>query len=102
MPLSVIRQNLQGKRYEEIHPLNAELNRLLPQFDDMSYPLLRLIDPYGNTLFSSNQMHGFLPEWDRLIADIHDVEDRKLLSQVRDMAETCKKNPHTFIRFRGD
>lgn len=82
--------------------MNGELNRLLPTFDDLSYPLLRLIDPYGDTLFSSNQMHGFLPEWDRLIAGISENEDRKFLQSIRAVAETCKKNPHTFLRFRGD
>ena len=102
MPLSVIRQTLSGKRFEEIHPLNGELNRLLPTFDDLSYPLLRLIDPYGDTLFSSNQMHGFLPEWDRLIASISENEDRKFLQSIRAVGETCKKNPHTCLRFRGD
>jgi hypothetical protein len=74
MPLSVIWQTLNGKRFEEIHPMKAELNRLLPIFDDQSFPLLRLIDPYGDTLFSSNQMHGFIPEWDRFTATVHENE----------------------------
>jgi hypothetical protein len=102
VPISVIMQTLDGKRFEEVWPLNAELNRWLPRFDDASYPLLRLIDPYGNTLFSSNQMLGFLPEWDRLSQNVTDDEARKLFERVRDIAELCKKKPHTFLRFVGD
>lgn len=95
-------QTLNGKRFEEIWPLNAELNRILPSFDDMSYPMLRLIDPYGDTLFSSNQMHGFIPEWDRLMNGVGNNEDREVLRRIRNLAERCKNEPHTFLRFVGD
>jgi len=82
--------------------MKAELNRLLPTFDDLTFPLLRLIDPYGDTLFSSNQMHGFIPEWDRFALNVQKHEDRELVKHVREVAEKCQKNPHTFLRFRGD
>jgi hypothetical protein len=89
-------------RLEEAVPQNATLNRLLPTFEDISFPMLRFVDSYGNTIFNSNQMHGFLPEWDRLSQVVTAEEDSQFLSRVRQMAETCRKNPHTFLRFVGD
>jgi hypothetical protein len=102
MPLKVVIQTIDGKRLEEAVPENAALNRLLPLFEDVSFPMLRFIDPYGNTIFSTNQMHGFLPEWDRLSQRVTGEEDSQFVSRVRQMAERCKKNPHTFLRFVGD
>jgi len=103
MPLTVVLQNLKGeRRFDQAVPLNAALDRVLPVFEDASFPLLRFIDLYGDTIFNGNQMHGFLPEWDRLIHGVGDEDDRKFLLRVREMAEKCKKEPHTFLRFIGD
>ena len=95
-------QTIDGKRLEEVVPVDAALNRLLPPAEDASFPMRRFIDPYGDTIFSTNQMHGFLPEWDRLSQGATGEEDSKFLLLVREMAERCKKNPHTFLRFVGD
>jgi hypothetical protein len=102
MPLWVVLQTLDGKRLDEAAPPAVALNRVLPSFEDESFPMLRFIDPYGNTLFNTNQMFGFLSEWDRLIGAINDDEISKFMMRVRSMAERCQKNPHTFLRFIGD
>jgi hypothetical protein len=102
MPLKVVLQTIDGKRLEEAVPKNATLNRVLPTFEDVSFPMLRFVDPYGNTIFSTNQMQGFLPEWDRLSQGVTAEEDSQFLARVRQMAERCRKNPHTFLRFNGD
>jgi hypothetical protein len=106
MPLWVVHQDLKGKRYDEASPEDAALNRLLP-FGDSSFPLLGYIDPYGDTLFSSTQMRIFLPEWDVLIQQTSNEDDRhendlQFLLRVRAMAERCKSEPLTFLRFIGD
>src|SRR6266536_4166618 len=41
----------------------------LPDFEDERYPYLRLIDPYGATMFSYYQMAGVLPELERWAAE---------------------------------
>ena len=103
MPLKVVLQNLNGeRRFDEAVPLNAALDRVLPVFEDASFPLLRFIDPYGDTLFNGNQMHGFLTEWDRIILTLGNGDDRKFFLRVREMAEKCKEKPHVFLRFIGD
>lgn len=40
----------------------------LPDYDDLSYPYLRLIDPYGETIFAGHQMAAVIPELERLAA----------------------------------
>jgi hypothetical protein len=81
MPITVVRQTIDGKRLDEAVPRNAALNRLLPIPEDTSFPMIRFIDPFGDTLFSSNQMIGFLPEWDRLRKDVSDKEDGQFLDR---------------------
>jgi hypothetical protein len=102
MPLKVVHQTMNGKRLEEAVPVRATLNRVLPTVEDASFPMLRFIDPFGDTIFSSHQMLGFLPEWDRLRKAVSDPEDLQYLDRVRRMAEECKKNPDTVLRFIGD
>jgi hypothetical protein len=101
MPLKVVLQTLQGKRLDEAIPPRGALNRLLPSHDDVSFPLLRFVDPYGNTFFNGNQMYGLLTEWDALEQKAGDDES-EFMKKVRAMGETCKKTPHTFLRFIGD
>ena len=38
------------------------IDSILPEFSDLRYPYLRLIDPYGDTCFSRNQMIAVLSE----------------------------------------
>src|SRR5690349_15069941 len=102
MPLTVVRQTADGRPLDEVIPPNAILNRILPKYDDASFPLLRYVDPYDDTIFNSSQMRGFVEEWDRLIQTAPDEETLLFLERVRRMAEDCQKNPHTFLCFVGD
>jgi hypothetical protein len=99
--LTVVLQTLDGNTLEEIIPKRAVLNGILP-FGDPSFPLLRFVDEYGDTLFSTSQMEGFLPEWNVLIARAANDDEKETLLQIRRLAEKCKEEPHTFLRFAGD
>ena len=102
MPLSVVLQGIdRTRRFDQAFPANTLLEDLLP-LGDASFPMLGFIDPYGDTLFSRLQMRLFIPQWDRVIRKITDKADVEFLSKVRQMAESCMKNPHTFLRFVGD
>jgi hypothetical protein len=79
-------------------PRGTDLGRLLPDFDDLSYPLLRLVDPYGDTYFSSYQMAGLLPEISRLQEQRAD----DALAQLARLAEHCRDRVHSFLTFLGD
>jgi hypothetical protein len=102
MPIDVVLQTIEGKRLAEVVPQGRTLlNRLLP-LEDLSFPLLGCIDPYGNTIFNGNQMRLFLQEWDRLLQGVVDKDDTEFLLRIRGLAERCKSEPHVFLRFIGD
>jgi len=73
-----------------------------PSLDDASFPLLRLVDPYGDTLFSSYQMRGIRPEIRVLRERATSDRQRKLLGEVDELAALCEASPHTFLVFVGD
>ena len=75
-----------------------ELAALMPAFSDTDYPLLRLVDPYGDTYFSSYQMAGVIPELDRLVLN----DAAGLLAKVRELALRCRETSHAFLVFIGD
>jgi hypothetical protein len=99
--LTVALQTLDGKKLGEVIPTRTILNRIIP-FGDPSFPLLRFVDEYGDTLFSTSQMEGFLPEWNVLITRAANDDEKEVLLQIRRLAEKCKAEPHTFLRFGGD
>ena len=79
-------------------PRGTDLGHLLPDFDDLTYPLLRLVDPYGDTYFSRYQMAGVLPEITRLM----ELRGDDALAQLTRLAELCRGRPHSFLVFIGD
>ena len=93
-----LRHSPGGAGIETLVPPGSDLGTVLPQFDDLRYPLLRLVDPYGETLFSRYQMAALLPELERLKADRND----DLLDQLLRLAQRCRDRPHSFLAFVGD
>jgi len=71
----------------------------LPPFHDTSFPLLRLIDPYGDTVFNSLQMQAVIPELERLREVGHFEKTR---SRVLELAHQCADGAHLFLVFIGD
>jgi len=70
----------------------------LPDFDDHRYPLLRLVDPYGNTIFSSYQMVGLIEELQSRLAETGNSS----LAEAIVAAERCKTKWGTWLVFIGD
>ena len=92
-----LRRTHGGESVETMQPRGANVVGLLPDLEDLSYPLLRLIDPYDDTEFSSNQMIGLLPELRRL----YDETREPLLEQVVKLAERSRADG-TYLAFIGD
>lgn len=92
-----LRRSHGGDAVETMQPRGANVAGLLPALDDLAYPLLRLIDPYDDTEFSSNQMIGLLPELQRLYEEKRDP----LLEQVIKLAEKSRTDG-TYLTFVGD
>ena len=87
-----------GSIFARLEPEGANVAPFVPDFGDSEFPLLSLVDPYGNTFFSSYQMAGVIPE----IAQKATKSAEQLLSQLMGLAITCRDRPHSYLVFIGD
>lgn len=70
----------------------------VPDYNDSRYPYLRLIDPYGETIFSRYQMVAVLPELETLLVERRLPEIEAVLA----LARRCAGEVHTYLAFLGD
>ena len=70
----------------------------LPDFLDDRYPYLRLVDPYGDTIFSRFQMESVLPELERWAAERPSAN----IDSVLQLARKCRDEVHTYLWLIGD
>ncbi len=101
MAIKAILQNIDGKKSDEVVDPNYSLAAIWP-LADQSFPLLQYIDPYSNTMFNGLQMPEVQKELDLLIGKVSNDEPRNTLQRIRELAVTCRNQPHMFLRFRGD
>ena len=101
MAIKAILQTLDGKREAEVVDPGYVLADVWP-IGDCEFPLLRYLDPYGNTIFNGQQMNDLARELEVLLERASTDEQREILHQILNLATSCKKRPHWFLRFRGD
>lgn len=92
-----LRRSHGGEAVETLQPRGANISALLPDHEDLSFPLLRLVDPYDDTEFSSSQMLGLIPELERLYQESNDP----LLRQVIGLADLSRTHGY-YLAFIGD
>jgi hypothetical protein len=102
MGLSVALQNEDGRTIQMVLDPKNHLHRLLPAADDASYPYLRFIDWYGDTVFNRLQMQGFLNEWTKLKQKVTTDEEREVIEGIEKLARDCQTEPHLYLKFIGD
>ncbi len=101
MGIKVALQTIHGKDLGLVSKTWGMLDRVLP-IGNPRFPMLRYIDPYGNTIFNGDQMYPLLEELDRLAAEVSNEDGKALLAQIRELAIHCRDHPHEFLRFIGD
>jgi len=99
--IKVTLQTIHGKDLGLVSNTYGVLDRVLP-IGDPRFPMMRYIDPYGNTIFNGQQMYPLLEELDRLAEEVSSEEGKGLLAQIRELAIHCRDHPHKFLRFIGD
>jgi hypothetical protein len=101
MSISVYLQTIHEKKLDQVNDMDYCLAEVWPTADP-KFPLLQYIDPYGNAIFNGLQMSQLKKE----IASLKEVaitdEQVDLLNKISDLAERCRQQTHTFLRFRGD
>jgi hypothetical protein len=63
-------------------------------------PLLKWLDPYGNTIFNAAQMEQIKQEIDDLVKP--DGESEPILREVHRLCELGQQRPHLYLWFVGD
>ena len=92
-----LRDSPWGQDLARLEPPGADASPVLPDFENLDFPLLRLIDPYGTTYFNSYQMSGVLNELHRFQTPAGPVR-----SQLIELAETCRRTNHSYLTFLED
>ena|ERR1039457_4001749 len=102
MPFNIELQDELGGRIAGVDDSRGLLDRLLPQVWDDQYPTLGSIDPYGDTTFNGLQMRGFLKEWASVSQTAGTAEEQALISAIESLAQRCRDEVHTYLKFIGD
>lgn len=103
MPLTVLVVDERGVPADApVTDPHGELSRLLPPNDAESFQVLRHIDRYGDTVFNRLQIEPFLKEWDQIRANAYTAEQRKIVSSVEKLAQSCLAGTHLYLKFAGD
>lgn len=87
---------------ERLEDPTGVLNSVLPRADDLDFPFLRTIDPYGDTILNRPQMEPFLDEWRQLMKSNLTEEYFDVLRKVEGLAVRCENEVHLYLRFQGD
>jgi hypothetical protein len=77
-------------------------SNVLPDFDDQRFICLRFIDPYGDTVFNCLQIPVVLEELDTVERASDDPQVKATIKKIKELAQTCQKEPHQYLRFIGD
>ena len=77
------------------------LHGVVPSNEELEFPVLGGIDPFGKTVFNHLQMDAFLTEWTRVESRAKDETQRDAWNKIREMAEACKSDRDLYLRFVG-
>ena len=102
MGLSVSLESSDGGCLAKVTDERNLLGKILPPGDGRAFPLLRFIDPYGDTVFNRLQMESLLLELERIGAPSLGQGERELLSKIAELARRGRAEPHLVLKFRGD
>jgi hypothetical protein len=103
MGFNIELQDELGGRLAGVDDPRCLLDKLLPEpghGDD--YPFLRSIDPYGDTTFNGLQMPRLLKEWAIVSLKARTPDEQAIVSAVESLADRCRDEVHTYLKFIGD
>ena len=102
MAFNVILEDEHRAPIERLEDPMGVLDAVLPRADNLDFPFLRTIDPYGDTIFNRAQMEPFLKEWRKLMKSDLPRERLDVLRDVERLASQCENEVHLYLRFQGD
>ncbi|MGH8992693.1 MAG: hypothetical protein ACRDZ7_14390 [Acidimicrobiia bacterium] len=97
--MTVELRDARGNALRRMTDRATDLAKVLPPVGDPDFPMLGLVDPYGDTIFSALQMRAVIPELQRLKQLTGNSE---VLEDVEELAVECADGVHVFLVFVGD
>lgn len=91
----------QGRLIASIQ-LTRDLEIRLPAITDTRYPILRFLDPYGDTTLNTLQIAQLLIELDQLRADVSEPAALQCIDALATIARSVQTQPHGELTFIGD
>lgn len=84
--------NIDEKVIEEIQKVSGE----------NKFKCLSFVDLYGDTIFNNAQSREIIEECDILKKKIKKKEILQALDKIKNLAERCSKEIHTYLKFIGN
>jgi hypothetical protein len=100
--LNVAIQDERGKQRQIVLDERNLIGPLLGYPKFLQSPMIASIDRYGDTIFNRVQIDQFLIEWAEISQKASTVDERILISQVKEFAETVRDSVHLYLIFIGD
>lgn len=85
--------------FDRLLPQAPVLHRVVP---DRPYALLDSIDPYGETIFGSENMVGLIADIDEACQYDLTARERRGIERLRVMATRCSESDGLIVVFLGD
>jgi hypothetical protein len=102
MGIDVRVESESGELIEELLDLDELVESLLPDFDDETSVCLRLIDPYGDTVFNQGQLPVFIRDLSLAIQNANNPDAKEFGEKLLSLAERANGQVHTYLKFIGD
>ncbi len=98
MPWNVQLEDESGKVLAQV----VAVSGFLPAFGNEGFPMLRFVDPWGDTVFNRDQLTPVMEEWARLREAAEKAGQLDEWEAVERLARRCQSEVHTYIKFVGD
>jgi hypothetical protein len=81
---------------------NGLLSHFIPPTSDKKYCCTKYINLWGDTVFNVLQMDDLILEILSVKTESQNREVKELIDRIVQLAEKCKREVHTYIKFYGD
>ncbi len=102
MPMSFQVETEAGAALESLLDRLDALTTLASEFESGALRIAQTVDPYGNTVLNGLQIRQlFLPDLE-VLGSRASADERRLLVELRGLAERCLEEPHLYLKCYGD
>ena len=91
----------EGTRVAGLPDSDGLVKRILPDHTDATFPWLRFVDLYGDTIFNQLQVPQLITELEVLLRQRHEASVHRHLVAMLVFARQSHGN-HMYLRFYGD